>query len=116
MVQQKVSRLGDLSSHGGSIISASSTVFAEGKPVATIGDLHFCPIPFHGITPIVTGSGRFFAEGSPVAVVGSACGCGAIINTGSLKFFAPLEGGGGEGIRPFTLDVSVLDGPDLLAA
>jgi uncharacterized Zn-binding protein involved in type VI secretion len=114
MSQEKVARLGDTSDHGGVIITASSTVFADGIKVAAVGDLHSCPIPGHGITAITNGSGRFFAEGDVVAVVGSVCGCGARINTGSARFFAPFDGGGG-GIRPFTVSVSRLDGPDLLA-
>jgi uncharacterized Zn-binding protein involved in type VI secretion len=114
MSQEKVARLGDTSDHGGVIISASTTFYADGKLVAAVGDLHSCPIPGHGITAITNGSGKFFAEGNVVAVVNSLCGCGARINTGSLKFFAPFDGGGG-GIRPFTVSVSKLDGPDLIA-
>ena len=55
--------LGDKSDHGGTVISASSTVIAEGKQVARKGDLHTCPIPGHGITPIVTSSENVFAGG-----------------------------------------------------
>lgn len=51
-----VVRLGDGHSHGGSVISASSTVTAEGSGVARIGDLVSCPLPGHGVNPIVGGS------------------------------------------------------------
>jgi len=113
MAQFQVARLGDLSSHGGSIISASSTVFADGIPVARVGDLHACPIPGHGTTAISAGSGRFVCEGDVIAVVNSTVGCGAIITTGSPKFYAPYDGGGG-GDNSFRLDISILDGPNVL--
>ena len=54
-----VVRLGDGSTHGGIVITASDTVTAEGPGVARIGDLHDCPI--HGVTPIVEGSGNVFS-------------------------------------------------------
>jgi uncharacterized Zn-binding protein involved in type VI secretion len=56
-----VVRLGDGSDHGGTVISASGKVTAEGQPVARLGDLHSCPIPGHGVTPIVTASEDRFA-------------------------------------------------------
>lgn len=56
-----VVRLGDGSSHGGTVISASSKTFAEGPGVARLGDLHSCPLPGHGVTPIVTASDDTFS-------------------------------------------------------
>lgn len=51
----RVIRLGDTADHGGVVITASETTFyAEGPPVARIGDLFNCAI--HGINPIVEGS------------------------------------------------------------
>jgi len=85
-----VARLGDGSSHGGTIISSASKTSVNGIHVARVGDLHSCPVPGHGITPIVSGSGHFTCEGELVAVVGSVCGCGAVINAGSGNTDAPL--------------------------
>jgi len=48
-----------------------------------MGDLHVCPIPGHGVTPIVTGSLDTITEGLPNARVGDIIGCGAVIVTGS---------------------------------
>lgn len=56
-----VVRLGDGHSHGGNVITASGTVFAEGPGVARIGDLVSCPI--HGVNPIVSGSGNVITGG-----------------------------------------------------
>ena len=86
-----VARLGDTSSHGGSIISSASVTKVNGILVARVGDSHSCPIPGHGVTSILTGSSNFRCEGSITAVVGSVCGCGAVINSGSPDTNAPLE-------------------------
>lgn len=80
----KVARVGDTSSHGGTIIAGSPTVFADGIPVARMGDNHSCPIPGHGTTPIVsTPATNTMANGMLVAVEGATTGCGATIITGS---------------------------------
>jgi len=76
-------RLGDISSHGGVIITGASRTFDNGMPVARMGDLHVCPIPGHGVTPIVTGSNKTLVEGKPLARVGDSTGCGAVIVSGS---------------------------------
>jgi len=76
-------RLGDLTSHGGVIVTGASRTLVNGKPVARMGDLHFCPIPWHGVTPIVSGSASTYTEGKPNARVGDCAGCGAVILTGS---------------------------------
>jgi uncharacterized Zn-binding protein involved in type VI secretion len=91
----KIATLGDVSSHGGVIISSASLTQADdpinADLVARVGDLHVCPIPGHGTTPIVNGSGNFKTEGKITAVVGSFCGCGAVIIQGSGSSDAPLE-------------------------
>jgi len=55
----------------------------NGRPAARLGDLHACPIPGHGLTPIVTGSMDTFTEGLPNARMGDLAACGAVIVTGS---------------------------------
>ena len=86
-----VARLGDTSSHGGVIITSASKTRTEGILTARAGDSHSCPIPGHGVTPIINGSGNFKCEGMVTAVTGSITGCGASIIGGSTKTFAPLE-------------------------
>lgn len=53
------------------------------KPVARVGDMHVCPIPGHGTTPIVSGSPLAECDGQKVARVGDKTGCGATIVVGS---------------------------------
>ena len=77
-------RLGDMSSHGGVIITAAMRTVVNGMPLARMGDLHACPIPGHGVTPIVTGSPDTITEGMPNARIGDVTACGAVIVTGSL--------------------------------
>lgn len=84
MAANPVARIGDGSDHGGVIVSSGNTP-VEGPKVARVGDLHSCPIPFHGVTPILTGSPRYTEGGQKVARSGSVCGCGAIIIGGATK-------------------------------
>lgn len=81
-------RLGDTSSHGGKMVTASLNVLVNGIPCCRVGDLHACPK--HGVSPIVVGATTVFANGLSDAVVGSITGCGAVIIRGSLDTFAEL--------------------------
>ena len=81
-----IARLGDSSSHGGTIISGASRTMINGIPAARKGDQHSCPI--HGVNSITTGSDSVFIEGSPAARVDDSCGCGAVIISGSPDTFA----------------------------
>jgi len=78
-----IARLGDKSSHGGTIISSASRTYVNGKLVARKGDLHSCPIKGHGVTPITSGSDSVLVEGQPAARIGDSVGCGATITAGS---------------------------------
>ena len=54
-----IARVGDAVMHGGgagTIVSGSATVFAEGKPVARVGDTAVCSC-YKGGGKIVSGSG-----------------------------------------------------------
>lgn len=77
-----VVRIGDTSSHGGSMVSASAQYTADGKQVCVSGDSHSCPIPGHGVTP-VTGTGKVTSGGKNTVKVGDSAGCGATITQGS---------------------------------
>jgi len=72
-----VIRLGDLTSHGGRVISASDTHVISGIGIARVGDSVTCPITGHGINRIVDGAPTFLIGGRMVALHGnhSACGC-----------------------------------------
>lgn len=105
-----IARIGDGSSHGGVVISSASVSKTEGALTARVGDLHSCPIPGHGVTPITNGSGNFKCEGMVTAVSGSVAGCGAVIIASSLYTNAPLEAPANAGKLGGPL---VLGGPDI---
>jgi uncharacterized Zn-binding protein involved in type VI secretion len=70
-------RLGDMTSHGGTVITASPTHSIGGVGIARVGDSVACPIPGHGVNVIVEGAATYLIGGRMVALHGhrSACGC-----------------------------------------
>lgn len=72
-----LARLGDATTHGGKIISASSTLFVNGTPVALIGDRVSCPN--HGTNCIIEGDSTTFDNGVSVVVNHCLCECGCRI-------------------------------------
>ncbi len=75
-----IAHLGDPISHGGAIISASPTVFAENIAVARVTDRAFCVA--HGVVVIVSGADTVLVNGLPAAHNGSLCSCGAVVLSG----------------------------------
>lgn len=78
---KRVIRLGDPTSHGGTVVSASSVVIINGKPLARIGDSVTCPIPGHGVVTIVEGDTAWTDDGKPIALEGHKTSCGASLIT-----------------------------------
>lgn len=77
-------RLGDVCDHGAIIITASNDCTTDGIPVARIGDLVSCPIPGHGINPIISVLPlETFSDNKARATIQSITTCGAKIITGS---------------------------------
>lgn len=68
-------RLGDPTSHGGAVITASMTHTIGGIGIARLGDRLVCPI--HGVNMIVEGAPTYLIGGRMVALHGhhGACGC-----------------------------------------
>ncbi len=80
-------RVGDISTHGGTITGPGvATVLIGGQPAAVAGDLHSCPLPpQHGpsVSPFPLGSTTVMIAGRPALRVGDACLCGASAAVGS---------------------------------
>lgn len=75
--------IGDTSTHGGTMISASSSYTVSGRKACLDGDLHACPKRKHGITP-VSASGSATCGGRRMVVTGDKAGCGCtVIGTGT---------------------------------
>jgi len=62
-----------------------------GKPAATLGDKHVCPLHGHSPSTIISGSGLLTVNGKPTACIGDKVGCGATIIEG-----APVAMAGGQ--------------------
>ena len=71
-----VIRLGDKTSHGGQVISASDSFTVRGKAVALNGDMTFCP-QCKGTFPIQVGDSERQHHGIQMAYHGDATACGA---------------------------------------
>lgn len=71
--------LGDPTSHGGTVVSASSQVSVHGKPVARLGDRCTCPITGHHNCVIAEGDPDVLIDGTPVAFSGHKTSCGAVL-------------------------------------
>ena len=60
-------RMGDMTAHGGSIVTGSPTVLICGQPAARVGDMHVCPA-VTGVVPHV--GGPILPPGSPTVLIG----------------------------------------------
>lgn len=73
-------RLGDPTSHGGKVISASAgNYLVDGIAVVRVGDQCSCPIPGHGVTKVLEGDPDYMVEDKQVALAGHKSGCGAML-------------------------------------
>lgn len=89
--------LGDPTSSGGRIISASGFMVVDGKPLACVGDKATCHLEGHGGTvTIVEGSSSDIMVGRMIAYDGCAlsCGCRAMATT-TRYMLEPNRGGTG---------------------
>lgn len=76
---KRVIRLGDPTSHGGTVVSAAPTSLINGKEVARVGDQVRCPRKGHGVTTIVEGDAAWRVDGRAVALDGYRASCGATL-------------------------------------
>ena len=75
---KNVIRLGDATTHGGKVISASASHFkVHGIPVACVGDTCSCPLPGHSGCTITSGSAHHTISGKHIAFDGDSLSCGA---------------------------------------
>jgi len=76
---QGVIRIGDKTTHGGTVLEGSSGVLFMGKAVSCLMDKVSCPA--HGPTYIVEGDEGSKINGRPIALHGHRCGCGCTLIT-----------------------------------
>ena len=70
--------LGDMTDHGGQVISGDMTANVDGNPIARLGDMVSCP-KCNGTFPIVEGIMDTIFSTQPVAVHGHKTACGATL-------------------------------------
>jgi uncharacterized Zn-binding protein involved in type VI secretion len=80
---QKIIRLGDATSHGGKVVSATSHMTVGGLPIARLGDKCTCPKRGHNNCVIVEGDTAWTIDGIPVALEGHKTSCGAVLISSS---------------------------------
>lgn len=97
MSGKHVIRLGDPTTHGGTVVSASSNVKMFGKQVACLGDKVTCPIRGHGACTIVEGDPTWKIEGRHVALEGHKISCGASLISTLPNVTRSYEGMGAAG-------------------
>jgi uncharacterized Zn-binding protein involved in type VI secretion len=71
-----VIRLGDQTTHGGRVVSATSGAVVSGKPAALAGDMTSCP-RCKGMYPITSGNSGNRHQGRQYAYDGDTTACGA---------------------------------------
>jgi len=75
-----VIRVGDPTSHGGSVLSSSVSHFTVGgKAVVVIGDKCSCPVNGHQNCTVATGRSTHMVNGKAVAYDGDTTSCGATL-------------------------------------
>lgn len=75
----------DVTNHGGTIVGPGApTVLVGGKPVALMGDMHICAIPYPHpmVSAFPMGSATVLIGGKPVLRITDACICGAMAAVG----------------------------------
>ncbi|KAF0862496.1 PAAR domain-containing protein [Pseudomonas sp. LD120] len=77
-------RLGDSTTHGGTVIEAFSQTDLNGKPMAGLGHQVICPL-CKGTFPIAQGSALLNVGGVPVALDGMKTACGASLIASNPK-------------------------------
>ena len=80
-MSQGIIVLGDRTSHGGTVISASPESSIDGKGIARIGDMVACP-RCRGVFPINQGDPSAMVDGAPAAYHGCKVACGASLIAG----------------------------------
>ncbi|MER5081476.1 PAAR domain-containing protein [Providencia stuartii] len=71
--------LSDKTSHGGSVITATSDIIIDGKRAAKICDLVSYPKKGHGTNAIIEGATELTCKGIPVVVDRSKTECGCYL-------------------------------------
>jgi uncharacterized Zn-binding protein involved in type VI secretion len=95
----EIIRLGDSTSHWGTVLEGSPFDICMGKPIAFVGHKVICP-KCRGVFPIVEGAPTTSFYGKGVALGGMHTACGAVLI--ASQFTDIVEAGGGGSAANFT--------------
>lgn len=86
---KKIALLGDLSDHGGTLISTNQDDRASTTNIAVCVDgcSHSCPIPLHGITPVTAVTTKSYINGKLIITEGATAGCEAVITPSDRRTY-----------------------------
>lgn len=90
----EIIRLGDRTSHSGTVIEGSQADICMGKPIAFIGHKVYCP-KCKGNFPIIEGVPTTTFYGKGVALAGMKTSCGAVLIAGQFTDTVDWGRGGG---------------------
>lgn len=93
MALQPIIRLGDKTTHGGTVLEGFSTYSLYGIPVSGLGHKVFCPL-CKGAFPIVECISTHTVDGVGVSVQGMKTGCGATLIASQGTALLEFSGGG----------------------
>lgn len=92
----EIIRLGDSTSHGGTVIEGSMTDICHGKPIAYVGHKVHCP-KCKGDFPIIEGVMTTTFYGKGVAIAGMKTSCGAALVASQFTDTVEYAGGSSAG-------------------
>jgi len=95
-MSQGIIVLGDRTSHGGTVISASPQSSIDGKPIARVGDMVSCP-RCRGVYPISQGDPSAMVDGAAAAYHGCKVACGASLIAGQQNTVTDPSAGAAQG-------------------
>jgi uncharacterized Zn-binding protein involved in type VI secretion len=95
----EIIRLGDKTSHGGTVLEGSPADICMGKPIAFVGHKVQCP-KCKGAFPIVEGALTTTFYGKGVALAGMKTACGAVLIASQFTDIVEYGGGAAAASRP----------------
>ena len=97
----EIIRMGDKTSHGGTVLEGSPTDICMGKPIAFIGHKTHCP-QCKGTYPIIEGVLTTTFYGKGVVVAGMKTACGAVLLAGQSTDIVEWSAGTGSAAKAST--------------
>jgi uncharacterized Zn-binding protein involved in type VI secretion len=94
----EIIRMGDKTSHGGTVLEGSPTDICMGKPIAFIGHQTHCP-KCKGTYPIIEGVLTTTFYGKGVAVAGMKTACGAVLLADQFTDIVEWSSGSGSAAK-----------------